>query len=541
MARYNNNKNARSIFEEETKSKKKMKKEVKQYKESEIWELPLENVQELSEKAMSELKNILKNLGSHFTFRNWTPEQTKDVALEPNEFIERIKAVNNGTAKSNGRPLPFGVGLMKIMHCMQSLVDDDSLLIVAPEYTEIFTESAMNTLKMILPVEVTRTEYATTDYINTIKLLIAISITGMQFADADDFFLNYCNDISYFFNCMGLHCDHFENGIDPTLFVLKALSGKFSVDGIPVDSETPDEDLVFVDEYIITATNQFLSRQYGAWASGDYTGLNSDFESYVKKMELQTIIGIILSVVMMTMIKLSFASFDNEFLTYRENIKEELRKCRDEAEQILKNNQEGFDQATEEYKKIINEQEQHIKAYQKAFLKCGLPDVKAPSEKEDESTPSNEIITMLENTIAECERQNIKLAEKLQKAIEENRNLKSEMKLLLPEDEQENITPLEIDTKDIDYNAKYVFVLKTRQPLDLENSIRSVFPNAMIVSDTKGINQSADLVILLTKWLSHSLYSGAKRICKDNKIPYMHCPNSNIDIIKEDIWRYYNS
>lgn len=60
-------------------------------------------------------------------------------------------------------------------------------------------------------------------------------------------------------------------------------------------------------------------------------------------------------------------------------------------------------------------------------MKCGLPDVKAPSEKDEEDekdVQSNESITMLENTIAECERQNSKLAEKLQKAIEENRNLK---------------------------------------------------------------------------------------------------------------------
>lgn len=544
MAKYNNNKNIKSIFEEEAKTKKKLRKEVKQYKESEVWELPLKNEHVLSEKAASEFKNILRNLETRFTFRNWTPEQTKDVVLEPNEFIERIKAVNNGAVQNREKPLPFGVGLMKIIYGMQSLVDNDSQLIVAPEYTRTFAESAMNTLKIILPVEVVRTGDATRDYVNTIKLLIAITVTDMKFADTDDFFLRYCNDVSWFFNCIGLHYDRFGNEFDPTLFILKALSGEFDVDGNPVDYETSAEGPVLVDKYIVTSTNQFLSRQYGAWASSNPTELNSDFENYVKKMELQTTIGIILSVTAMTMTKLGFSSFDNAFLTYRQTIKEKFYKCKSEADQILSDNQEKLDQATEEYKKIIDEKEHHIKAYQKAFLKCGLPDVKAPSEKDEENekdVPSNESITMLENTIAECERQNSKLAEKLQKAIEENRNLKNEMIMLLPEDEQKNIGPVEIDTKDIDYDAKYVFVLKTRQPLDLENSIRSAFKNAVIVNDTKGINQSADLVILLTKWMSHSLYTGAKRVCKDNKIPYMHCPNSNIDIIKEDIWRYYNS
>lgn len=324
------------------------------------------------------------------------------------------------------------------------------------------------------------------------------------------------------------------------LFILKTLSGEFDIDGNPVECETYDEDQVLVDEYILKSTNQFISRQYGSWACSDHIGISSDFESYIKKMDLQTIIGIILSVTTMTLTRIGFSSFDNELLTFRKTVKEELCRCKDEADQILSDNKKEFDQTLEEYEKIVDEKEQHIKAYQKAFLKCGLPDVKLP-ENEDENTLNIEDVTMLENTITEYERQNTKLAEKLRKAIEENKNLKDEMKMLLPEDEQENITPVEIDTRDIDYNAKYVFVLKTRQPLDLENSIRSVFKNAVIVNDTKGINQSADLVILLTKWMSHSLYAGAKRVCKDNKIPYMHCPNSNIDIIQEDIWRYYNS
>lgn len=162
-------------------------------------------------------------------------------------------------------------------------------------------------------------------------------------------------------------------------------------------------------------------------------------------------------------------------------------------------------------------------------------------EKNETSEADKCTIQKLNNALIEMERENNKLRVKLEKSVEDNNNLYEELKSIMPEDSDENINRPEIQIKEVDKNLKYAFVLKNKAPLEVEKELLERFPNSMIVKEQNVLNKSIDLVVLLTKFMSHSLYQGAKKICKDNGIPCIHCANINIDKIEDAIWNYYNA
>lgn len=192
---------------------------------------------------------------------------------------------------------------------------------------------------------------------------------------------------------------------------------------------------------------------------------------------------------------------------------------------------------TKDYEDIQRENallKEKISAYKRAFNSCGLS---LDEDKQQESAENNKALL---SSIAELERENKKLSEKLSASVADNKALHDEFSKIMPEDTG-TVPELTADVSDIDYDAKYGFAIFTRQKLEAEDEIKKTFPNSVIIHDIKEVNKSLDLVVLLTGFMPHSFYISVKKTAKEIGVPIMHCANINIDKICEKIWSYYNS
>lgn len=217
-------------------------------------------------------------------------------------------------------------------------------------------------------------------------------------------------------------------------------------------------------------------------------------------------------------------------------------KAFNERLEELKAKEDAAERKVKEAEEQVSQVEEKLALYRKSFLKIGKTDKEIKEMTEGASANSQDdkmLKADYDASVAEMERQITKLREKLEKSVSENRELLDELKLISPDETYE--AELKTDIKEIDYNKRYVFVLQTRQTLELEKVLYETFPNCVVTDNTNTINGGCDLAVLFTKWISHSLYSGAKRICRDNKIEFVHCPYSNIEMVKQVIWTYYNS
>ena len=209
-----------------------------------------------------------------------------------------------------------------------------------------------------------------------------------------------------------------------------------------------------------------------------------------------------------------------------------------ELEQAKKQIQE-LSNNVETEKEKTNDKEKIIEAYKRAFEKCNLNE---PNNNEvDTDDDSEKKIAKLDSVIVELERTNSKLKEKLEKSIEENKELQDTIKNILPEESQADLPKLEVETKEIDYNKKYAFLMENRQQLELEENLKNVFPNCIIAKKANQINKSVDLVIFITEFLSHATYGSVKKFCKDAGIDFIHCQSTNASRIEQYIWDYYNT
>ena len=209
-----------------------------------------------------------------------------------------------------------------------------------------------------------------------------------------------------------------------------------------------------------------------------------------------------------------------------------------ELEQAKKQIQE-LSNNVETEKEKTNDKEKIIEAYKRAFEKCNLNE---PNNNEvDTDDDSEKKIAKLDSVIVELERTNSKLKEKLEKSIEENKELQDTIKNILPEESQADLPKLEVETKQIDYNKKYAFLMENRQQLELEENLKNVFPNCIIAKKANQINKSVDLVVFITEFLSHATYGSVKKFCKDAGIDFIHCQSTNTSRIEQYIWDYYNT
>lgn len=514
---FNLNQEVRGMMEKDT--SRKLSQIVKYGKDNNlILQLPLTDRDgtPLPDDVTDSLHSVLRDTGARFSYIDWSGEQTK-------YFITNTKSVTkvweNGeddkNAPTTGMKMRRILSGVKEFLCSLSEPEKDNS---AGEYMNRYVNSAVAVLKETLPISVAKTDDAFQDYINIIKILLVIALSDVNFGDGTDYFLNYCNGISYFFIVNVAVFDFDDKEIADVLNKI-ANGADISENGMPGGT---------IDDYIRSATDVVVSELYGC-----------SLLSTRDEFDLQTVLDTVRTTLYMVLNKISLLTINKRIDMLMDKSVEAINDLKKEYRDILNRSEGIWKSQVNSLTAEIKMRDEHIDAYKKAFIKCNIPDVKV--EDDEDECKDTEKIAAYENTISELERQNKKLADKLQKAVEESDDLRAEIKTLAPDVDYDVEEKGGIKLQDIDVDAKYIFVLKTRQKLDLESQIKLNFKNAVIADDPKVINQSADLVIFLTKWISHSLYSGAKRICKDNKIPYMHCPNSNIDMIKADIWRYYNS
>lgn len=271
-------------------------------------------------------------------------------------------------------------------------------------------------------------------------------------------------------------------------------------------------------------------------SSHDYVfrSRNGDYKAMSDEEALDFFIGLIV-----THSDIVYEKYLNKVdeINRKENDEVFKKKCNE-----LKVKEESAEKKIKEAEEKVSNIEEKLALYRKSFLKIGKTDkeIKEITEVVSKNPRDDELLKAdYDASVAEMERQMTKLREKLEKSVCENRELLDELKLISPDEDHKK--KLKTDIKEIDYDKRYVFVLQTRQTLELEKVLYETFPNCVVTDNTNTINGGCDLAVLFTKWISHPLYSGAKRICKDNKIEFVHCPHSNIEMIKQVIWTYYNS
>lgn len=83
----------------------------------------------------------------------------------------------------------------------------------------------------------------------------------------------------------------------------------------------------------------------------------------------------------------------------------------------------------------------------------------------------------------------------------------------------------------VDSSGNYVFLVNS--DLRMTKRIMAEFPNSRIISGNKKISiENADMVIAMTRSISHAWYYGVKKQCKTKDIPFIHCPSTNMDELK---------
>ena len=93
---------------------------------------------------------------------------------------------------------------------------------------------------------------------------------------------------------------------------------------------------------------------------------------------------------------------------------------------------------------------------------------------------------------------------------------------------------------DVDMNARYLFIIGSDIPL--QTTLKKEFPNAEFASKTIHLTHTKyDMVIALTSCIDHKYYLAIKKQCKDHDIPFVHCPHSNIEMMRTVIFNFWNN
>lgn len=106
------------------------------------------------------------------------------------------------------------------------------------------------------------------------------------------------------------------------------------------------------------------------------------------------------------------------------------------------------------------------------------------------------------------------------------------------DNQQENDTEYELlreMSSFINYEeGRFLFIAHNRT--GFQQKVRKIFPNAIfLTSVTEPFPDNVDLAIAITPHIGHKLYYYAKSQCKSKMIPLIHSPNTNADLILEEI------
>lgn len=181
-------------------------------------------------------------------------------------------------------------------------------------------------------------------------------------------------------------------------------------------------------------------------------------------------------------------------------------------------------------------------AFAKSYMRLGWNSIVSDEQSITGTMQTEQIeeykkqIARLNTTICELERYNSKLLEKNKQIVPDKPvSCKNNSEVEKENDLDDAIR------NEIDCTAKFAFALLTDQKFELEDELKRVYPNCVIINNCDQVNTSIELTIFMTNIISHSTYSGIKKKCKNLNIPYIHCPSMNIKQIERYIWNYYNS
>jgi len=144
---------------------------------------------------------------------------------------------------------------------------------------------------------------------------------------------------------------------------------------------------------------------------------------------------------------------------------------------------------------------------------------KKESKKSNKDEDYQKKIHELEKQVKKMEQKYGDLEEKYLRLKEHKEDAKEEM---VAE------TIVEIDT-----NANYLFLCY--DDVTFFGAIKKAFPNASFSNDNTTVKNTIDYVVALTNHVDHSAYYGVKQQCDTRNIPFIHCPYTNVELIKDTI------
>ena len=147
-------------------------------------------------------------------------------------------------------------------------------------------------------------------------------------------------------------------------------------------------------------------------------------------------------------------------------------------------------------------------------------------EKQDSTQIQNELI---EHNL-QLTRQNQKLKEKYRKLLFKKNVQQFELVNKIDE-------PIK-HINDLDTNGKYIFIGFDKN--GFQEQVLKHLPQAKFQDTNADIHSSTDMVVMLTKHITHPTCLGVKEQCKNKGIPLVYCKHSNIDLIKELMWNHMN-
>ena len=143
---------------------------------------------------------------------------------------------------------------------------------------------------------------------------------------------------------------------------------------------------------------------------------------------------------------------------------------------------------------------------------------------QESAKPDDYAESLLERIFSQ-DRQITKLMDKYNGLLSKYEKLKETAHVDIKDDE--SLIPL----KEPDRNGKYLFI--AHEKASFQNNVLEMFPNAVFATSNENVHAgSVDMVVIITSHITHPVYYGMKQQCKEKNIPFVHCPFTNVELIK---------
>lgn len=193
----------------------------------------------------------------------------------------------------------------------------------------------------------------------------------------------------------------------------------------------------------------------------------------------------------------------------------------DEATKEIYDNIDNMKSNISVLNELVDQKEGTIKSLKRKIITL---------EKQLNEKPQNTNIKhhdIIEHNL-QLSRQNQKLKDKYKKLLKKKTEI--EYKNVNNNDE-----PIE-DINDLDINGKYLFIGFDKN--GFQEQVLKHLPYARFQDTNADIHSSTDMVVMLTKHITHPTCLGVKEQCKNKGIPLVYCKHSNVELIKDLMWNH---